>query len=262
MEPGTDYPNPVIQTLLSHRTYRKYDPDREVPEEMVELIIRSAQAAASWTNSQPVTIIRVSDPERKKIFAELSGNQRHIVEAPVFFVFCADFNRIKYACELEGKEFGAAQNVDLLLVGATDVGIALGNAIAAAESLGLGTVCIGAIRRFPLKVVEMLRLPPFVIPISGLCVGYAAEDPGLKPRLPMPAVYHQEHYDAGCTEKIAEYNRTFEEYTLARSGGQKGQRWSERIVSFYRDPFYRDNTYAEVRKMLKRQGFAVQDRDE
>jgi FMN reductase [NAD(P)H] len=185
--------------------------------------------------------------------AELAGNQKHIIEAPVFLVFCADFHRIKVACEMEGIEFKAAVNPDLLLVGTVDVGIALGNAITAAESLGLGTVPIGGIRRSPLEYIELLNLPEYVIPVSGLCIGYPSETPDLVPRLPKEAIYHEEKYKENVQEEIEKFNQIHLEATKGRQSG--GSTWTQRMANFYKDPFYINDGYKHVGKMLKQQGF-------
>ena len=57
------------------------------------------------------------------------------------------------------------------------------NAIVAAESMGLGTCCIGGIRQASLSFVKELNLPKYVFPVIGLCLGYPDDDPGIKPRL-------------------------------------------------------------------------------
>lgn len=70
--------------------------------------------------------------ETKKTLAELCNNQKHIEEAPVFLIFCADFYRTDLASKMEGTTINITDNIDTLIVGATDVGIALGTAVAAA----------------------------------------------------------------------------------------------------------------------------------
>lgn len=245
--------NQVVETMLAHRSIRNYS-QQQVSNEDLDTIIRSVQAAPSWVNGQHVTIISIQDPERRKKMAELAGNQKHIIEAPVFLVFCADFHRIKVACEMEGMEFKAAVNPDLLLVGSVDVGIALGNAITAAESLGMGTVPIGGIRRSPLEYIELLNLPEYVIPVSGLCIGYpSGEIPDLVPRLPKAAVFHVEKYKENVEEEIKEFNQIHLEATKGRQSG--GSTWTQRMANFYKDPFYINDSYKDVGKMLEQQGF-------
>lgn len=64
------------------------------------------------------------------------------------------------------------------------------NALTAAESLGLGGVYIGGIRNNIESVTELLKLPKHVLPLFGLCLGWPADNPDLKPRLPAELVVH------------------------------------------------------------------------
>lgn len=243
--------NPVIKSLLSHRSIRAYT-DKPVDDEALELILRAAQGAPNWINGQQVSIITVKDPSRKARLAALCGNQHHIEQAPVFLVFCADFHRLKLASEREQLPLGALDDdIDPLLVGATDVGIAIGTAVAAAESLGLGMVPIGGIRRHVSDVVEELRLPAYVFPICGLCIGHPADDPGLKPRLPLEAFNHEETYRADQWPLMERYNETYADYLAGR--GNEPFRWTRRIASFFSKPYYDDIIGAlQQQKLLPR----------
>ncbi|MEK4668816.1 NADPH-dependent oxidoreductase [Niallia sp. FSL R7-0271] len=243
--------NQVIETLKQHRSYRKYE-NKPVPKEMVEAILDSAQAAPSWANGQQVTVILVEDTARKERLAELCGNQQHIKEAPIFLVFCMDFYRTELAANLENTAFGAADQSDLLLVGATDAGIALANAITAAESLGLGTVPIGGIRRNAPEVVEYLQLPKYVLPISGLSIGFPSEDPGVKPRLPKESYVHKETYNSDQIGSLKEYNDIFKQYLQER--GSEQANWTNRVANFYKQPYY-----PSLGPLLKKQGFTAKD---
>ncbi|SER69786.1 NADPH-dependent oxidoreductase [Psychrobacillus sp. OK032] len=250
--------NGVLATMMEHRSYRKYL-DKEVTDENVETVVSASQAAPSWINGQHVTIVVVRDKERRKKLATLSGGQKHIEDAPVFLVFCADFHRINLACEIEEKVFESIQNIDTVIVGATDVGISLGNAINAAESMGLGTVPIGGIRRNPIEVIELLQLPKYVIPISGLCIGHPDGEPGLKPRLPKNAIMHNEVYNSDTSALIHQYNDTYSNYLNERTNGKDNSNWTQRMAEFYSEPFYRNNSYSNVRDMLIQQGFPIKE---
>ena len=229
--------NDVIRTIQNHRSHRSYLP-KEVDELMLEQIIQSVQAAPSWINGQQVSVIAIKDRERKKKLAALSGNQKYIEEAPVFLVFCLDFYRTYLASQMENTPFEVSDNIDTLLVGSTDVGIALGTAVIAAESLGLGTVPIGGIRRNLEEVITELNLPPYVLPISGLCVGYPDGDPGLKPRLPQEAVYHEEIYQQDLKPALENYNTTYQAYLEERSSGKQSGTWTKAVASFYSKQYY------------------------
>lgn len=240
--------NDVIRLLKNHRSYRHYSGQAVEPEKL-KLIIEAAQAAPSWANGQQVSVIAVRSEERKQTLSVLSGNQKHVAEAPVFLVFCMDFHRAKLAAELEGQPFETAADVDALLVGATDVGIALANAVAAAESLGLGIIPIGGIRRNTAEVIKLLQLPQYVFPVVGLCIGYPAEEQPQRPRLPMAAVYHEEVYNPDQRGLIEEYNLVHRESLKAQ--GLTERDWTSTIARFYA----LNPQYGDAQRTLKQQGF-------
>ena len=84
------------------------------------------------------------------------------------------------------------------MVACIDAALAAQNAVVAAESLGLRTVYIGAMRNEPEKVADLLGLPPQCFVVFGLCVGYAdqAARNEVKPRMPQATVLRHERYDA------------------------------------------------------------------
>ncbi len=120
------------------------------------------------------------------------------------------------------------------MIGATDVGIALGSAVIAAESMGLGIVPIGGLRKNPQVFVDLLNLPEYVIPISGLVVGHPRTVPGQKPRLPLKATRQKEQYDAAIQREIIDqYDNTVSTYMSERTNGQDSSDWSSKIAHFY-----------------------------
>ena len=139
--------NPVLESLFKHRSIRKYK-NQPLEDEKLQLIIKAAQAAPSWCNGQQVSIIAVKDQAIRDKIKDLSWGQPYISSCSVFLVFCADFYRVSIAFEKAGKtkeDFEKyMSNVDTLIIGSHDVGICLQNATVAAESMGLGTVDIGA----------------------------------------------------------------------------------------------------------------------
>ncbi len=157
----------TLKLLMNHRSVREYDSNKNVSEEQVDTIVKAAMSAPNWINGQQVTVIEVRDNERKSTLAKAAGNQKYIEEAPVFLVFCIDFYRAKLAAEKHGKDLRVVEDMESILVGSTDVGIALGSAVVAAESMSLGTVPIGGIRRNSNTFVELLELPEYVFPVAG-----------------------------------------------------------------------------------------------
>lgn len=243
--------NDVIDTLLAHRSIRCYQ-DKPVAQEDLNRIIDAVQAAPNWVNFQLVSVIVVKDPDRRKRFAALCGHQRHVAQAPVFLVFCADYHRASVACARHDQTLDdVLEDIDTLIVGAHEVGIAVATAGIAAESLGLGTVVIGDIRKQALEVIDELHLPRHVIPVLGMCIGYAAEDPDHQPRLPKQAMYFEERYNPDLAPWLDRYDQTYAEYLKARPFNNRIGNWTQLISDFYRTPYH----YRETARMLKQQGF-------
>lgn len=243
--------NEVINNMLAHRSVRSFT-DRAVNNEELDAIIRAVQAAPNWVNLQLVSMIALRDTDRRRRFAELCGHQPHIAEAPVFLVFCADYHRVALACQEKGQTLDEVmQDIDTLLVGAHEVGIALEAAVVAAESLGLGTVPIGDVRKNAKEVIRELQLPKYVFPMLGLCIGYPANDPGLKPRFPKEAVYFEETYNPHLEKQLAEYDKTYSQYLLKRPWNKRVGNWTDLAADFYLYPCH----YKGVVDVLREQGF-------
>lgn len=243
--------NNTINNMLSHRSVRSYT-DKAVSDEELDIIIRSVQAAPNWVNLQLVSMIAVKDTDRRKRFADLCGHQAHIAEAPVFLVFCADYYRVVLACCEKGQTPDEVmQDIDTLLVGAHEVGIALEAAVVAAESLGLGTVPIGDVRKNAQEVIRELQLPKYVFPMLGLCIGHPANDPGLKPRFPKQAVFFEETYNADLKDKFAEYDARYAQYLKERPWNNRVGNWTDLAADFYKHPYH----YQGVADALREQGF-------
>ena len=186
------FDTPLMRLMRQHRSIRQYKPDA-LPDGMLEAIVSSAQMASTSSYLQRYSVVAVEDPAKKDRLAELCGDQEHVRQCPTFLVFCADVHRLKRACEREGAQIQTGY-LEAFLVAAVDAALVAQNAALAAESLGLGVVYIGSIRNNTAEVIAELELPDLVFPITGICLGYPAEDPARKPRLPLPAVLHRERY--------------------------------------------------------------------
>lgn len=201
--------NETLDGLISHRSVRAYLPD-PVPAGTVALLVAAAQSAASSSNLQPWSVIAVEDPARKARLAALAGNQRQILDAPLFLLWIVDHHRLTSIGEAIGTPANALHFLESFLLGAVDTSLAAQNAVVALESIGLGSCYIGGIRNKPAEVAAELGLPPQSFALFGLTVGYP--DPELpaavKPRLPQEAVLFRERYGtAASPPAIAGYDR-------------------------------------------------------
>ena len=140
--------NPVIESLLGHRSVRAFLPD-PVAESALALMVAAAQSAATSSNLQAWSVIAVQDAERKARLATLVGGQAHVRECPLLLVWIADLSRLDRVGVLTGVPARANDYLEMFLVATVDAALAAQNAVVAAESLGLGTVYIGAMRNHP-----------------------------------------------------------------------------------------------------------------
>lgn len=212
--------------MEQHRSVREFKPEA-VPDEMVREIIQAACWASTSNFIQAYSIIRVRDPEKRKAIAQLAGPQPWVEKSPVFLVFCADLNRAKYACSRENIEIEAGYT-ELFIITTVDVSLVAQNVLLAAESSGLGGVFIGGIRNDPETVCRLLEIPEHVYPVYGMCLGYPAETPEQKPRMPLEMILKEEVYTEDSS-LLDRYDEICRHYYGSRSKGTRDETWTRQI---------------------------------
>lgn len=214
---------PTIDLLRSHRSIRHFT-DESISDAQREAIIAAAQGTSSSSFLQCTTIIRITDQSLRESLVTLSGGQKHVAQAAEFWVFCADFNRHLQVCP--DAQLGLAEQ---LLLGVVDTAMMAQNALTAAESLGLGGVFIGGLRNNIEPVTELLTLPKHVLPLFGLCLGWPADNPDIKPRLPATLVVHENHYQPLDQDVLSQYDEQLAQYYLTRGSNTRRDTWSDHI---------------------------------
>lgn len=219
----------IHQLLRSHRSIRKFT-DQPVPDDMVADIVRSGLCAATSSNLQATTVIRVRDEAKLEAIAKVAGGQRQIVTAGAFLVWCADLHRTRRAAEAAGGTMTSGMT-EQFIIATVDVALAAQNAVVAAEAQGLGICYIGAIRNDPATVSDLLELPHDVYPVFGLCLGWPDQDPEVKPRLPVEVVLKDDVYSYDTEPELIEaYDETMRAYYRVRTSNQKESSWTEEIA--------------------------------
>ncbi|SFU83039.1 Nitroreductase [Methylobacterium sp. 174MFSha1.1] len=248
--------NEVIAGLLAHRTVRAFRSD-PLPDGTLEALVAAAQSAPSSSNLQTWSVVAVEDPASKRRLSEVARGQRHVVEAPLVLVWLADLSRLGALGRDRDAPTEGLDYLEMLMVGVVDAALAAQNATVALESLGLGSVYIGALRNDPEAVAALLGLPPNVLAVFGHCVGFPdPERPAaVKPRLPQGVVLHRGRYDpALAAGPIAAYD-------TAMVGFQAGQRmpetgWSGAALERVRGPGSLSGR-DRLRGILERRGFGL-----
>ncbi|RMG80420.1 MAG: oxygen-insensitive NADPH nitroreductase [Chloroflexi bacterium] len=238
----------TTRTLKQHVSIRRYTAD-PIPDPMLQSILDAARRSPTSSNLQTYSIIVVRDETTKAKLAELSGNQRQVAECPVFLAICADIHRLQRAAALHGKD--VAVNLELSMVATVDAALVGMSAATAAESFGLGTVMIGGIRNNPQEVAEVLDLPEGVFVVFGLCMGWPAEQPPQKPRLPHAVVVHEERYHTeNIDEALKAYDEALAEHYRAQGRNTPDAAWTGIIASRFETP-----RRAFLHDVLEKRGF-------
>lgn len=243
--------NEIAQLIKSHRSIRKYK-DETIPDEIIQDVLTAAQWAPTSNNFQAYSIIIIKDPDSKRKLSQLCKGQLWIETCPVFLVFCVDYYRLHLACKKNGVAFDCGQ-LDHLLVGAVDTTLAVDNAYITAKSYGLGGVLIGAVRKNAAQISKLLKLPRYVIPLVGLTLGYPAEDPKQKPRLPLTGVAHNEFYQhEDVISAIEQYEKITEQYYTERTNGERTEGWTKNIANYFLT-----KKRPDIKDYIMEQGFNV-----
>lgn len=229
--------DPVLRTLLGHRSVRSFTP-APLPPQALEVMVAAAQSASTSSNLQTWSVVAVEDPARKDRLSRIAGDQRHIRECPLFLVWLADLSRLEAVGARRQLARDGLDYMELLMVGVIDAALASQNAAVAAEAMGLGINYIGGMRNKPEEVAAELGLPSRSVAVFGMCVGHPdpARATSIKPRLPMAAVLHREHYDTSAQgAPVDQYVDTMATFYAAQQMKTNGD-WAEHSLNRVRGP--------------------------
>ena len=169
--------NPVLSTIMARRSIRKYL-DKPVEHEKLDVIVKCGINAPSGVNRQP-WIVRVV--EDQKLIADVTEVYKQANAEQV--MRDKDFKNM----------FRNAPNLICVCTpanggGELDAGLLGENIMLAAQSLGLGTCCLGGPVRFLLSnekckfFLDRLDIPADYKLNYIIAIGYPDEQPDAKPR--------------------------------------------------------------------------------
>jgi nitroreductase len=248
----------MIDFLLNRRTIRKYSL-RVIDDLLLNEIINAGCRTSTTGNMQVYSIIITRDPEKKKALAPLHFNQEMVTEAQVLLTFCADFNRFNKWCTLSKAVPGYDNFLSFMTV-AIDALLVAQTVCIAAESKGLGICYLGTTIYNAHKIIETLKLPKGVVPVTTVTLGWPAEKPDQVERLPMDAILHFESYSDYTDESI---KMLYDEKEKREDSQQfVNENNKETLAQVFTDVWYKkaDNIYFSdiLLKVLNDQGFMEQ----
>jgi len=169
--------NPVLSNIMARRSVRKYF-DKPVEHEKLEVVVRAGINAPSGMNAQP-WIVRVV--EDQKLIADVTEVYKQ-----------ENAEQVKRDKDFKNM-FRNAPNLICVCTpakggGELDAGLLGENMMLAAQSMGLGTCCLGGPVRFLLSnekckfFIDRLDIPADYKLNYIIAIGYPDEQPDAKPR--------------------------------------------------------------------------------
>jgi nitroreductase len=198
---------PTFHDIVQHRyAVKKFD-GKTIPEEKMQELYDIIRYAPSGLNFQPWKIKVVTDPAVKQKLLSASRDQTQITTCSHLLVFCANQNLkeqiMKIAAEMRrvgieeetvtkyeklAKDFVVHVAPDQLRAWTQhNVFLALATALYGAASLEIDACPMGGFE--PEKYARILNLPHSLIPTMLCALGYAADEPAPKIRLPVSEIF-------------------------------------------------------------------------
>ncbi|MCO5186267.1 MAG: nitroreductase family protein [Anaerolineae bacterium] len=239
----------------SHRSIRSFT-DQTVDDALLNDLLMTGLRSSSSGNMQTWSVIVTRDEANKRKLYELHVEQEMVLEAPVVLTFCADVFRMREWIRVNDSK----QSFDDLLgflTGAVDAVIAAQTICLAAESVGLGICYMGTTWWAADALIKFLALPQGVFPVTSLVLGYPAEDPPLRDRLPLDLIVHQERYRQLSDDEIRAGHAGREQKAWARYNAIESVRTKlaeagiTRVTDYYTSNFkYSKDLHQRVSRML------------
>ena len=158
----------IYETIALRKSIRAFM-DKDVPDGLLTRLFEAARLAPSASNRQEWRFIVVRESEMRKKIALAAFGQKHIAQAPVVLVCCAQTNNHIMACDQ--------------LCYPIDVAIAVTHITLCATAEGLGTCWIGAF--YEEQVKKALDIPSEIRVVALLPIGYP-QDPGRVEKMRLP----------------------------------------------------------------------------
>ena len=192
--------NTVVQTMLDHKSVRKYT-DKVPSDEVIKTIVRAGQQAPFASQQYSVLLLRNRD--------------RNPYKAPLLFTICVDSHKFELIMTRRNWQV-VTNDLSLLLFGIQDAALMAESMVIAGRSLGLGSCFLGGAPYRADKIAKKYHLPERVFPLVQLVMGYPAENPPTRPRYPMRFTLFEDKYPNLDEEMVSEAMREMDDGYLAQ----------------------------------------------
>lgn len=257
--PAPRTPQEVTAFFDAHRTVRHYHTQADgtpipLPDEHLNVILHAAQRAPTDATAQLYSFVHLVDPDVRAHVAQLTTNA-HVTTASAAFVVCADVRRTRRLLEVSGRTPGHWPAIAVHF-GVGDAVLAGQNMLLAAEMLGYQGCWIGGVMNGLDGLLDLLRLPPGVLPFAALTIGTSAEQTPYRPRLPRPLVIHTDAYRDGTPEELRAATELMN--PIAARPGQEGD-WARLLGAYFAQGGSMEKREPSLRAALQRQELWAED---
>lgn len=200
--PHSDAANAMAALLQRHRSIRQFDPSRKVDSDFIDtLLVQALAGSSSSGNLNMVSVVKTFDVQRKAQLHELHKGQPMVLQAPLVLTFCADSHRTRQWLAQRQARAGFADFISWH-VASFDALILAQTTALVLQSHGLGICYMGTTLQAMEGIAQLLELPQHCLPVTSLVVGWPAEAPAQRDRLPGTAWIHNERYLAPTPASI------------------------------------------------------------
>ena len=90
----------LYELIEKRATCRAYKPDG-IPDDVLNRVLEAGCKSPSGGGFQSISIIKITDPDKRKRLVDFSRGQKFVATAPVSLVFCVDYHRMRRVMEPE-----------------------------------------------------------------------------------------------------------------------------------------------------------------
>ena len=200
-----------MQRRTSTRNFR----DKQIPKELLEEILKAALQAPSGGNLQPISVINITDTDKRQKIMELCGNQKFIGEAPVNLLFFVDWHKMEVFAKHEKAPFTCTNSYMHFLIAVEDVMCMAQIIETAAHLTGLGSCYVGSVNNFGDKICELFNMPPGSYPVVMLSLGYPVKEMPIREKLSREIMIFDNEYPGIDEENIvSEYRKKYKDMSM------------------------------------------------
>jgi nitroreductase len=212
LPPGATNPLTAPEAIARRRATRHFDPDRPLPDDVLERLLRLSTFAPSGFNLQPWRFLVVREERNRQKLRTSAFNQPKITEAPVVVIILGYQHPHRshldtiveeqlargaitpdLARELRSRTVQAMERVpDLGFWAMRSTMLAAATLMLAAESLGIASAPMEGFQ--PEKVKDAFGIPDDHTVCCLVALGFAAESKPFPGRLPLAEVAYLEHF--------------------------------------------------------------------